>query len=42
MFQSAERILVGLGVALTLPLPHGLASPAELDRPARRLAAVAV
>ena len=40
VFQSAQRLLVGLGVALALPLPHGLASPDELDRVAERLASV--
>ncbi len=41
LFLAAEgRVLVGLGVAATLRLPHGLTTPGELDRALDDLAAI--
>jgi isochorismate synthase len=40
VFQSGARLMVGLGTALTLPLPHGLADPSEISRLGRRLASI--
>ncbi len=39
-FVSEGRTLVGLGCAATVPLPHGLDSPADLESAARGLASV--
>jgi len=41
VFQSAERTLVGLGTALTLPLPHGLEARPDVDHVTSALASVA-
>jgi menaquinone-specific isochorismate synthase len=40
VFQSAQRIMVGLGTALALPLPHGLTSPVEIAALTGRLASI--
>ena len=40
VFQSADRTLVGLGRALTLPLPHGLEASPDLAEVTRVLASV--
>jgi menaquinone-specific isochorismate synthase len=40
VFQSADRILVGLGGALTLPLPYGLEASADVAEVTRVLASV--
>jgi len=40
VFQSSDRVLVGLGGALTLPLPHGLEASADVARVTRALASV--
>ena len=40
VFQSPDRLVVGLGVALTLPLPHGVAGGGEIAGVADALAAI--
>jgi menaquinone-specific isochorismate synthase len=40
VFQSPDRMLVGLGVALTLPLPHGLEASGDVAEVTRALASV--
>jgi menaquinone-specific isochorismate synthase len=40
-FLSEGRVLVGLGCAATVPLPHGLDAPLELEDAARGLASIA-
>ncbi len=40
VFQSAQRIMVGLGTALELPLAQGLAAPVEIAALTGRLAAI--
>jgi isochorismate synthase len=39
-FLSEGRVLVGLGRSATVPLPHGLDAPAELDDAVRGLASI--
>jgi menaquinone-specific isochorismate synthase len=40
LFHTAERALVGLGNSLSVALPHGLDSPADLDRATAALASI--
>ncbi|HEV3132462.1 MAG TPA: isochorismate synthase [Acidimicrobiales bacterium] len=40
LFHTADRALVGLGNALSVALPHGLDSPADLDRATAALASI--
>jgi menaquinone-specific isochorismate synthase len=40
LFDAGDRLLVGIGSALVIPLETGLDSPADLDRVRRTLAAV--
>ncbi|HWE68724.1 MAG TPA: isochorismate synthase [Acidimicrobiales bacterium] len=40
VFDTGDRLLVGLGVALLIPLENGLDSPADLARVRRTLAAI--
>ena len=41
VFQSPDRLVVGLGCALSLPLPHGLDAAPDVDRLTAELAAIA-
>jgi menaquinone-specific isochorismate synthase len=41
LFDAGDRLLVGIGSALVIPLETGLDSPTDLDRVRRTLAAVA-
>jgi len=40
VFRTRDRVLVGLGSALVIPLPHGLGSPADVREVAQTLEAL--